>query len=366
MIDDQVLTHVKERLLSDRPAEPGAAIRRYVDALFPLSPRDELERTAGELTDELLGLGPLEALMADPAVDEILVNGGRDVWVERGGELHLVTRLPEGRADALLERVLLPLGLRIDRTTPTVDARIADGSRVSAVIAPLAVDGTCIAIRRFRARRLDLTAFGDATCVDVLHELVRRRCNVIVSGATSSGKTTLLNALVGLVPAGVRIVTIEDAAELDLATDHVVRLECRPASADGPPAVSVRDLLRAALRLRPDRIVVGEVRGVEAADMIQALNTGHDGSLSTCHANGPDDALRRIETMAMQDAADIPLVALREQMHSCFDAIVHVERTSGGHRRVREIAEVSRNPGPARTTTRWRDGRRIGHLERGR
>jgi pilus assembly protein CpaF len=366
MIDERVLHQVKARLLSDRPDQPTAAVHDYVDSMFPLLPRAEAQRTAGALNDELFGLGLLAPLMADPSVDEILVNGGRDVWVERAGVLTLVDHLPPGRADVLLERILLPLGLRVDRTSPTVDARLPDGSRVSAVVAPLAVDGTCIAIRRFRRRRLVLADFTDASGVDLLDELVSRRCNVIVSGATSSGKTSLLNALVARVAGGERIVTIEDIAELDFGTDHVVRLECRPASVDGPQAVTVRDLLRAALRLRPDRIVVGEVRGAEAFDMVQALDTGHDGSLSTCHANGSDDALRRIEAMAMQSGVDLPLVALREQVHSSFDAIVHVERARDGHRWVREIAEVTREVGPPRTVVRWRDGRRLGRLERAR
>ncbi|MGD9701691.1 MAG: CpaF family protein [Acidimicrobiia bacterium] len=367
MIADEVVQHIRDRLLSDQPADAARAISSYVDDLFPLLPADDRRRTAADLGAELLGLGPLQQLMDDPDVEEILVNAGRDVWIDRHGTLQRAGRLRPGQAEVVLERVLLPLGLRIDRTSPTVDARLADGSRVSAVVAPLAVDGTCIAIRRFRWRAVELDAFGDEQCVDTLLDLVDRRCNVIVSGATSAGKTTLLNALARRIPDGERIITIEDTAELRLAADHVVRLECRPATVDGPGATTVRDLLRAALRLRPDRLVVGEVRGAEAIDMIQALNTGHDGSLSTCHANSPDDAIRRVETMALQGGAEVPLGALREQIHSCFDAVVQVQRAPGGRRIVGEIAEVAHRVDPEnRTITRWRDGRTMGELGRRR
>lgn len=367
MIDATVVHHVRDRLMAERPADPGAAIGTFVDDLLPLAPPAERAQLATDLSDELIGLGPLQRLLDDPEVDEVLVNAGADVWVERNGGLRRAGRLRAGQADALLERVLLPLGLRIDRTRPTVDARLADGSRVSAVIAPLAVDGTCIAIRRFRLRAATLSAFADDRCAELLDELVERRCNIVVSGATSSGKTTLLNALAGQVPPGERVITIEDTAELRLATEHVVRLECRPSTSDGPAAVTVRDLLRAALRLRPDRLVVGEVRGAEALDMIHALNTGHDGSLSTCHANSPVDALRRIEMMALQGGAEVPLDALREQIHSSFDAVVHVERTPDGARRISEVAEVVPAAGSdVRTRLLWRDGRIHGELRRHR
>ncbi len=367
MISDDAVGQIRDRLLSEQPADAASAIATYVNDLFPLLPANDRHRVAADLGAELLGLGPLQQLMDDPEVEEILVNAGRDIWIDRRGGLRRAGYLRPGQADMVLERVLLPLGLRVDRTSPTVDARLADGSRVSAVVAPLAVDGTCIAIRRFRPLAVALDAFGDPACVELLQELVDRRCNVIVSGATSAGKTTLLNALAGRIPDGERIITIEDTAELRLATDHVVRLECRPATIDGPKAATVRDLLRAALRLRPDRLVVGEVRGAEAIDMVQALNTGHDGSLSTCHANGPDDAIRRVEAMAMQGNAEVPLGALREQIHSCFDAIVHVQRTHGGRRLVREIAEVAERVDPERRTiARWRDGRVHGALGRRR
>ena len=227
MISDDAVVQIRDRLLSDQPADAASAIATYVDDLFPLLPADDRRRVAADLSAELLGLGPLQLLMDDPEVEEILVNAGRDIWIDRRGELRRAGQLRPGQADMVLERVLLPLGLRVDRTSPTVDARLADGSRVSAVVAPLAVDGTCIAIRRFRPLAVALDAFGDPACVDLLQQLVDRRCNVIVSGATSAGKTTLLNALAGRIPDGERIITIEDTAELRLATDHVVRLECR-------------------------------------------------------------------------------------------------------------------------------------------
>lgn len=367
MIDTEVIDQVRERLVAAPSDDPGAVISRFVDDLLPLAAHEHRCRLVAQLGAELLGMGPLQELLDDPEVDEVLVNAGAEVWIERGGRLARAGRLRPGQADTLLERVLLPLGLRIDRLHPTIDARLSDGSRVSAVVAPLAVDGTCIAIRRFRLRTADLTAFADECAVAVLSELVERRCNAVVSGATSSGKTTLLNALAAHIPTGERVITIEDTAELCLETEHVVRLECRPASADGPGAVTVRDLLRAALRLRPDRLVVGEVRGPEALDMVQALNTGHDGSLSTCHANSPDDAVRRIEAMALQGGAELPLDALRVHVHSSFDVVIHVERSRDGRRRVREIAELAPSAGIAqRTRTIWKDGSLVGTLERAR
>jgi pilus assembly protein CpaF len=252
--------------------------------------------------------------------------------------------LAPGQADQLVERIVAPLGLRIDRTAPVVDARLPDGSRVHAVVAPLAVDGTCVCIRRFAARAWPLGAFATDEVVALLSWAVEARCNVVVSGATSSGKTSLLNALAGMVPRRERIITIEDAAELRLPGEHVVRLESRPATAEGIGAVATRQLLRAALRMRPDRLVVGEVRGAEALDMVQALNTGHDGSLATCHANSAVDALRRVESMVLEGAPALPLVAVREYVHSSIDLVVHTARAGGGRRRVVEVAEVQPDP----------------------
>jgi pilus assembly protein CpaF len=274
-----------------------------------------------------------------------MVNAGTEVWVERAGRLeHTGVTLAPGQADQLVERIIAPLGLRIDRTSPIVDGRLTDGSRVHAVVGPLAIDGTCVCIRRFAAKAWSLAAFATDEVAALLTWAVEARCNVVVSGATSSGKTSLLNALAGLVARRERIITIEDAAELRLPGEHVVRLESRPATAEGVGAVTTRQLLRAALRMRPDRLVVGEVRGAEALDMVQALNTGHDGSLATCHANSAADALRRIESMVLEGAPGLPLEAVREHVHTSIDLVVHTARAAGGHRRVVEVAEVHTEP----------------------
>jgi pilus assembly protein CpaF len=240
----------------------------------------------------------------------------------------------------LIERVVTPLGLRVDRTSPLVDARLPDGSRVNIVVPPLAIDGACITIRRFGAHAIPLSELCSTTVASVLAWAVRRRANILVSGGTGAGKTTLLNALAANVPDGQRVITIEDAAELRLPGRHVVRLEARPANADGLGAVSVRSLVRNALRMRPDRIIVGEVRGGEALDMVQAMNTGHEGSLSTCHANSPADALRRVETMVLMSDVALPLDAVREQLASAVDLVVHVVRDANGRRRIEQVAEV--------------------------
>jgi pilus assembly protein CpaF len=241
----------------------------------------------------------------------------------------------------LVERVVAPLGLRADRSTPIVDARLPDGSRVHVVLPPLAVDGPSVTIRRFGAAAVPLGAFCAPPVARLLVAATEARMNMVVTGATGAGKTTLLNALCGHLPFGERVVTVEDAAELRLPGEHIVRLETRPATPDGLPAMTVRDLVRAALRMRPDRIVVGEVRGAEALDMLLALNTGHDGSLSSCHANGPADALRRLEAMALAAAADLPLAAVREHLAGAIDLLVHVGRGPGGHRRIVAVAEVT-------------------------
>ena len=334
-----------------------AVIERQVRRNCPLLSPNDHERLLSAVRAELTGLGPLDELMADAEVSEIMVNAG-EVWVERSGRLLKAGRLGAGRAEAAVERILAPLGRRIDRLHPIVDARLADGSRLCAIVPPLAVDGICLSIRRFRTRRIELAEFASPPEVALLEALVAGRCNLVVIGATSSGKTSLLNALAGMVDGGERIVTVEDVAELRLANEHVVRLECRPATVDGAGEVSPRDLVRAALRLRPDRLVVGEVRGAEAADMLQALSTGHDGSMSTCHANSPLDALRRIELMALQAAESAPLVALREQVHASIDTVVHVGRGPSGVRQVMEIAELHETPdGPARLRSLASGGR---------
>jgi pilus assembly protein CpaF len=350
-------------------AEPGnaeAAVRGHVGRLAPLAVGAERERLVRAAVARLDGLGPLDALVADPAVDEVLVNGGGEIWVERGGAVERRGTIAAPDLDVVIERILAPLGRRLDRSTPIVDARLADGTRVCAVVAPISVDGTVLSLRRFRTEPLPLSAFGGDDVVATLGELVARRCNAVISGATSSGKTSLLSSLLGLTAPGERIVVLEDTTELALAADHVVRLEARPASSDGVPAVPVELLLRTALRLRPDRLVVGEVRGHEVLGLVQALNTGHDGSWSTCHANSAADALHRIETLVVQAAPSWPLRAVHDHLVRCLDAIVHVERTAGGARRVAEIAEVADRDGVPTTRPLLTAGRRAGELRRWR
>jgi pilus assembly protein CpaF len=324
---------------------PGGRLRERVGELVAgegplLSPREQA-RVVGEVLAEVCGLGPLEPILADPEVTEVMVNGPGRVWVERAGRLERVpVSLDTAAIEHLIEKVVAPLGLRIDRSSPLVDARLADGSRVNAVVPPLAVDGPCLTVRRFGARAVPLAAFAPPSVVALLEWAVAARLNVLVSGGTGAGKTTLLNALAGSIPDGERVVTVEDAAELRLPGEHVVRLEARPANAEGAGEVRIRELVRNALRMRPDRIVVGEVRGPEALDMLQAMNSGHEGSLSTCHANSPDDALRRLETMVLMGDVDLPLAAVRAQLDAALDLVVQVARRPDGSRRVVAVAEV--------------------------
>jgi pilus assembly protein CpaF len=301
---------------------------------------------------DTIGLGPLEDLLADPSVEEVMVNGPDRVYVERAGRVE-ATDVRFGDEDELrnaIERILAPLGRRIDELSPMVDARLADGSRVNVVIPPLAIDGPALSIRRFGAERpgprklVELGTLSAAQC-ELLEAAVAGRSSVLVSGGTGSGKTTLLNALSSFIGPGERVVTIEDAAELRLQQPHVVRLESRPASVEGLGEVTVRDLLRNALRMRPDRIVIGEVRGAEALDLLTALNTGHDGALSTVHANSPGDALGRLETLALMAGLGLPHEAIAEQVQRGIDLVVHLERRPDGTRRVVEIAEVVRAAG---------------------
>ena len=331
------------------PGDPATAAQRAVTELAPLLSATARAEIVRRVVDRVHGLGALEALLIDPTVTEVLVNGGREVWIERAGRLEqLEVELASGEAEHLVERMLAPLGVRADRTNPVADARLPDGSRLHIVMPPVAPDGLCLSIRRFAARPIPLDAFGGNTVVAVLRAAVDARLNVVVSGATSSGKTTLLNALAALVGGDERIVTIEDACELRIAGRHVVRLEARRATADGLGAVTIGHLVRAALRMRPDRLVVGEVRGAEALDMVQAMSTGHDGSLATCHANDALDALRRIEVMILHGGGPVPLDALRAQLHASVDLVVHVGRDHGGRRRVRSIAEVALDPADER------------------
>ena len=299
-----------------------------------------------DLVAERSRFGGLERWLDDPAVTEVIVNAGRDVWVERDGCLQRAGTMRPAAVLGALEQILAPIGRRLDRASPTVDARLPDGSRVCAAIPPVAVDGVTVAIRRFAVRAIPSAAFAPPDVVDLLARLVHGRCNIVVSGATSSGKTTLLNALAGLVGEGERIVTLEDLAELRLAHDHVVRLETRPASPDGVGEVTLAELLRTALRLRPDRLVVGEVRGSEAVDLLQAMNTGHDGSLATVHANSADDAVDRLASLVVRCVPGWPIDDVRAHVGRAVDVIVHVGRDAEGRRRVAHIAELSGTGAP--------------------
>ena len=286
------------------------------------------------------GLDRLDPLLDDPTIDEVMVNGGGEVWIERAGRLERTDIVLEATTTyALLERIVAPLGLRIDRSSPWVDARLPDGSRVNGIVPPLAVDGPLLTIRRFAAKGIALDAVATPGVVRLLRWAVGAHCNIVVSGGAGAGKTTMLNALAGAIGPDERVVTIEDAAELRLPGRHVLRLESRPANAEGEGEVRIRDLVRNSLRMRPDRIVVGEVRSGEALDMLQAMNTGHDGSLSTCHANSPVDALRRLETLVLLGDVALPLAAVREQLRSAIDLVVHIARRIDGTRHVAAIAE---------------------------
>jgi pilus assembly protein CpaF len=336
---------VRRRLLAG--ADRGQAdLLELARQAAPLVAGAGVERAVDRLQADLWGLGPLEPLVADPAVTEVMANGGGDVWVERHGRLEPAgIRLDAATVLQLIERIVAPLGRHVDRASPIVDARLPDGSRVHAVVPPLAVDGPCLTIRRFGTRRITLEEACQPGVAALLRWAVRARANVVVCGGAGSGKTTLLNALAGEVPAGERLVTVEDPAELRLEHPHVVRLEARPGNAEGVGAVTVRDLVRTALRMRPDRIVVGEVRGGEAVDMLAAMGTGHDGSLSTCHANGPSDALARLETLALLGDVGLPLEAIRQQLAALVDLVVQVQRAADGSRSVVAVHEVAGSAG---------------------
>jgi pilus assembly protein CpaF len=359
---DELATELRNRLVERRRAQAASggrtigpladAVRELVDEDTAILEAPTRERLRELILREAVGLGPLEELLADPAVEEVMVNGHERVYVERAGRIERTeVSFPSEQAlrDAV-ERILTPLGRRVDELSPMVDARLADGSRVHVLIPPLAVDGPSMSIRRFSAVRpgpQELVDLGTLTAElhDELAAAVGARRSILVSGGTGSGKTTLLNALSAFIEPDERVITIEDAAELRLRQPHVVRLESRPANVEGRGKVTIRDLLRGALRMRPDRIVIGEVRGGEALDLLMALNTGHEGALSTVHANSPEDALRRIETLALMAGVGLPHEAIREQLGRGLDLVIHLARLSDGSRRVVEVAEVVRTAG---------------------
>lgn len=310
-------------------------------------PEDIRKQIFDDILDELTGFGPIQPLLDDPDVSEVMVNGPKKVYIEKGGQL---TKTPitfddDDHVLRIIDRIILPLGRRVDADSPTVDARLPDGSRVNAVIRPVSIDGPCITIRKFRKDKLSvqqLVDYGSLTnhMAEFIRACVIARLNIVISGGTGSGKTTLLNVLSSFIPENERVITIEDAAELQLQQDHILRMETKVASVDGTGAVTIRDLVRNSLRMRPDRIVVGECRGGEALDMLQAMNTGHDGSLTTLHANTPRDALSRLETMVLMSGMELPLKVVRQQISSAVDLIIQQTRLKDGSRKVTAITEV--------------------------
>ena len=333
------------------PAELEKRVRHTLQGVLeaentPLSSSDRT-RIAQDVADEILGLGPLEPLLRDGEITEVMVNGPDSIYVERGGRIYPVEArfASDAHLRRTIDKIVARVGRRVDEGSPMVDARLADGSRVNAVVAPIALDGSLLTIRKFSADPFtdrDLIAFGTLTpqVRDFLMACVRGRRNIVISGGTGSGKTTLLNVLSGFIPEDERIITIEDAAELQLRQDHVLRLESRPSNIEGRGQVPIRELVKNALRMRPDRIVVGEVRDGAALDMLQAMNTGHDGSITTVHANSPRDSLSRLETMVLLAGVELPVRAIREQVASAVDLIVQQQRLKDGTRRITAVTEV--------------------------
>lgn len=327
-------------------------VREVVEALLA-GEKDPIvgfnrDRLIEEILNEIFGLGPLQPLMDDPTVADILVNTHKQVYVERFGKLELTNILfkDDDHLMHIIERIVSQVGRRVDESSPMVDARLPDGSRVNAIIPPLAIDGPMLSIRKFGIKDLnvdELYSYGTLTpgMAETLKGIVKARLNILIAGGTGSGKTTLLNVLSSFIPGNERIVTVEDAAELQLQQPHVVRLETRPANLEGQGAIIQRDLVRNALRMRPDRIIVGEVRGAEALDMLQAMNTGHDGSMTTLHANTPRDALRRLETMILMAGANLPSSAMREQISSAINVLLHITRLSDGSRKIIKLSEIT-------------------------
>jgi pilus assembly protein CpaF len=355
-IHEELVAAVEPSLLSgaEDPAKKQELERKLteivgeiIDEEAPHLTGTERQRITTDIIDEVMGFGPITPLLTDPSISEVMVNGPKQVYVERSGRIEItdVAFRDDAHVMHIIEKIVAPLGRRIDESMPMVDARLPDGSRVNAIIPPLSLNGPVITIRKFAADPLtveDLISFGTMTpdVAEFLQACVQVRLNIVVSGGTGSGKTTLLNVLSSFIPPDERIVTIEDAAELQLRQDHVVSLESRPPNIEGKGAIAIRDLVRNALRMRPDRIVVGEVRGGEALDMLQAMNTGHDGSLTTGHANTPRDMLARLETMVLMAGMELPVRAIREQISSAIDLIVQTSRLRDGSRKIMQVTEV--------------------------
>src|SRR5579872_4135429 len=347
LVDKLDLSRVSDLEGDTLRREIRLVVKRPCATENPLLNRMERERLIDEVLDETFGFGPLEVLLKDPTISDILINGPKKIYVERRGKMEKsdVTFRDNEHLLQIIDRIVSKVGRRVDETSPMVDARLPDGSRVNAVIPPLALDGASVSIRRFGANPLKLEdllnykAFTPEMAM-LMEACIKARLNIIISGGTGCGKTTLLNTLSSFIPHEERIVTIEDAAELQLQQDHVVRLETRPPNIEGKGAVSTRDCVRNALRMRPERIIIGEVRGSEALDMLQAMNTGHGGSLATLHANTPREALTRLETMIMMGGFELPVKAMRQQISSAIDLIIQANRLQGGPRKITSITEV--------------------------
>ncbi len=347
LVDKLDLSRVGDLKGDTLKREIRMVVEHLCDAEETLLNRQERERIVDEVIDEVLGLGPLELILKDPTVSDILINGPKNIYVEKGGQMQKsdVEFRDNKHLLQIIDRIVSKVGRRVDETSPMVDARLEDGSRVNAIIPPLALDGACVSIRRFGSNPLkleDLLNYKAFTpeMVMLLEGCIKARLNCIIAGGTGSGKTTLLNTLSSFINHHDRIVTIEDAAELQLQQDHVVRLETRPANIEGNGAVTATDLVKNALRMRPERIIIGECRGGETLDMLQAMNTGHDGSMTTVHANTPRDAIARLETLVMMSGFDLPVKAIRQQVSGAVDVLIQANRLQGGPRRVTAITEV--------------------------
>ncbi len=348
LVDKLDLSRVGDLKGEQLRREIRLVVEHLCDAENTLINRTERDRIIEEVLDETFGLGPLELILKDPGVSDIMINGPKQIYVEKGGQLQLtgVEFRDNAHLMQIIDRIVSKVGRRVDETCPMVDARLEDGSRVNAIIPPLALDGAAVSIRRFGSNPLkleDLLNFKALTpeMVMLLEGCIKARLNMIICGGTGSGKTTLLNTLSSFIPNDQRIITIEDAAELQLQQDHVVRLETRPANIEGNGAVTATDLVKNALRMRPERIIIGECRGGETLDMLQAMNTGHDGSLTTIHANNPRDGVARLETMVMMSGFDLPIKAIRQQISSAVNLIIQANRLQGGPRRVTHITEIN-------------------------